>query len=193
MTDEIQAYPLCWPQGRPRTKYSERSRFDTTQDSAQQNLIWELERLGARDVVVSTDIPLRRDGLPYADRRTPDDRGVAVYFLYEGERVCFACDRWDRIGDNMQAIRKTIEALRGIARWGTGDMMKAAFTGFTALPPPITNDWRTVLGVDDSATYEEAKRAFNQKAKTAHPDHGGSVAAMAELNAAFDEARKQLR
>ncbi len=194
MTDRIDAYPLCWPAGRPRTKYPERARFDTTQDSAQRNLLWELERLGAKDVVISTNIPLRRDGLPYANYRTPHDQGVAVYFTYKGQQVCFACDRWDKIGDNMQAIRKTIEALRGIARWGTGDMMQAAFTGFTALPPPITNDWRTMLGLGGAATLEEAERAYRERAKADHPDMpGGSAAKMAALNAAIAEARKKLK
>jgi hypothetical protein len=48
--------------------------------------------------------------------------------------MCFACDRWDSVADNVQAIRKTIEALRGIERWGTGDMVQRAFAGFVALP-----------------------------------------------------------
>jgi hypothetical protein len=31
--------------------------------------------------------------------------------------MCFACDRWDSVGDNVYAITKTIKALRGIERW----------------------------------------------------------------------------
>lgn len=42
--------------------------------------------------------------------------GVAVYFTLKGQQFCFACDHWDEIKDNMQAIHKTIEALRGIER-----------------------------------------------------------------------------
>jgi hypothetical protein len=53
--------------------------------------------------------------------RARDDVGVAVYFSYRNQQRCFACDRWNRIQDNMQAISKTIEALRGIERWATGD------------------------------------------------------------------------
>ncbi|MEH6474441.1 MAG: hypothetical protein V7727_02075 [Sneathiella sp.] len=191
-SDKIEAFPLCWPTGRPRAKSQERSRFDTSQNTAQSSLLWELDLLGARNVVISTNIALRLDGLPYSNRRAPVDKGVAVYFSNQGDQVCFACDRWDKIGDNMQAIRKTVEALRGIARWGTGDMMKAAFTGFTALPAPITNDWRRALGLSGQPTKKEAETAFKLLAREAHPDAGGSTHEMAKLNAAIKEARQAL-
>lgn len=49
--------------------------------------------------------------------------------------MCFACEKWQDVYGNIYAIGKTIEALRGIERWGTGDMVEQAFTGFVALPP----------------------------------------------------------
>jgi hypothetical protein len=45
---------------------------------------------------------------------------------------------------------------------------------------------RTVLGVGASATKGEIERAFRSQIKRAHPDHGGSVARAAALNAARD-------
>ena len=93
--------------------------------------------------------------------------------------MCFACDRWETIRENMQEVAKTIEALRGIERWGSGSMVEQAFTGFVSLPPPRSP--HDVLGVRPGATREEIDAAFRQKAKTAHPDNGGSVAAMQEL------------
>jgi hypothetical protein len=139
-----EAYPLQWPQGRARTNQwgREHAKFDVSFARARDNIIREVTLLaGGRygpdpQVVISTNIPLRRDGLPLAGHRAPDDPGVAVYFLYKKRQMSFACDRWYKIEHNMQAIAKTIEALRGVARWGTGDMLEAAFTGFTALPPP---------------------------------------------------------
>ena len=60
----------------------------------------------------------------------------------------------------MQAIAKTIEALRGINRWGTGDMMEAAFKGFSALPAPDTNKpWREVLDTPQCVNIETARGA----------------------------------
>src|ERR1035441_10176563 len=125
-----EAFPLQWPTGRPRTQYPARSRFDTSQERAQRTIVEEVRRMGGSQLVISTNIELRRDGMPYANRREPSDKGVAVYFDYKKRPMCFACDRWDRIGDILYAIAKTIEALRGIERWGSGSMVEQAFTGF---------------------------------------------------------------
>ncbi len=101
--------------------------------------------------------------------------------------MCFACDKWQDVYDNIYAIGKTIEALRGIERWGTGDMVEQAFTGFVALPAPKSP--HEILGVTAGASEEEIDAAYRQKAMAVHPDRGGSAAAMAEIN----EARRKLR
>lgn len=186
-----EAYPLAWPQGWPRTKNPQRSRFATTFDRARREVEDEVRRMGGRYAVISTNMPLRRDGRPYAGARPDrDDNGVAVYFERDGKQMVFACDRWDRAGDNMRAIQKTIEALRGIERWGASDMMERAFSAFEALPPP-RSCW-DVLGVRIGSPADEIHAAYLAKARAAHPDAGGSNAAMAELNAARDAAIKDL-
>lgn len=91
--------------------------------------------------------------------------------------------------DNIYAIGKTIEALRRIERWGTGDMVEQAFTGFMALPPP-KNPYE-ILGVRPRAGVEEIEAAFRQKAKALHPDAGGSASALAELNAARSKLKEK--
>lgn len=60
----MEAYPLQRPPAWPRTEEPQWSRFDATQNEAQVGLHHELQLLGASDVVISTNIPLRRDGLP---------------------------------------------------------------------------------------------------------------------------------
>lgn len=184
-----EAYPLQWPAGRPRTARRERSRFDVTFARARDALFEELRLMGARLPVLSTNVALRRDGLPYANQPEPEDPGVAVYFTWKERQMAFSCDRWDRVRDNVQAVRHTIAALRGIDRWGTGDMMEAAFTGFEALPPP---SWRADLGLGPEATREDAERAYRSLARQAHPDAGGSDEAMARLNGAIQAARAHL-
>lgn len=193
----ITAFPLHWPMGRKRTEHYRRARakFETSFAVARDELIAEVRRLGGRNLIISTNIPLRQDGLPYATYKKIEDEGVAVYFSYDGQPMSFACDRWDRVEHNMQAIVKTIDALRGIARWGTGDMMKAAFTGFTALPSPETKrTWREVLGLySGERNLEIVKAAYRRLASAAHPDKGGSHDAMTALNAALADAEKELK
>lgn len=198
-----QRYPLYWPEGRPRLPHyqRERARFETTFARARDEIIHQIGlmvgkyrfQIDAAKIILSTNVPLRQDGLPLAGKKAPEDPGVAVYFVYKGKQVCFACDRWTTVEDNMQAIAKTIDALRGIARWGTGDMLEAAFRGFTALPSQ-TKNWRSVLGFaagerPDAATIEARYRRL---AMDAHPDRGGSTERMAQLNKARDEARQEI-
>jgi hypothetical protein len=99
-----------------------------------------------------------------------------------------ACDQYEQIHENIRAIGKTIEALRGIERWGASDMLDRAFTGFEALPAPKV--WWEVLGLTGpSATRSEIAIAYRRASNEAHPDKpGGSHDKMAAVNAARDEA-----
>jgi len=183
-----EAYPLKWPNGWPRTRSPKRSRFEVTFARARDELVDEIQRMGGRYVVLSTNVAVRRDGWPYANQAEPKDPGVAVYFQRGDRQMVFACDRWDRVKDNMRAIAKTIEAMRGIERWGASEMMERAFAAFEALPAPKT--WRETFG--DVRTADDLHRTYREKAKKAHPDAGGSEAAMAELNAHYAQARREL-
>ncbi|MBL8237297.1 MAG: hypothetical protein JNM66_07760 [Bryobacterales bacterium] len=77
----------------------------------------EIRKLGGKQIVISSNLELRLDGLPRAAQRTPADQGVAVYFTLNGRSQCFPCDRWSTIEHNLWAIAKSIEALRGLERW----------------------------------------------------------------------------
>ena len=132
MNNNPTPYPLAWPTGWPRTRAGdrERSRFrnaravddQLSMTDATSRLIRECRLLGAANVIVSTNVAVRRDGLPYARQRTPEDPGAAVYFKLESvpEGLVLACDRWLRVEDNIAAIAAHIGALRGIDRWGRG-------------------------------------------------------------------------
>lgn len=184
----VEAYPLQWPSGWERTSYRKSSRFNTTFAVARDELIREITRLGGKSIVISTNVELRGDGLPYANRRQPQDVGVAVYFAYKGQPQCFPCDRWDRIEDNMHAICLTVAALRGIERWGSGRMMQAAFTGFKSLP---SAEWSKVLSCSPNSTNEQVQFRYRELARKYHPDVGGSHHQMAEINRAYDAFKKE--
>ena len=182
----IEAFPLSWPKGRARTSWRDRARFMVSVSKARDSLVNELSRLGARNVIISTDIPLRNNGLLYANFKQPNDPAVAVYFSYKKRQMCFACDRWDRIQDNLQAVNHTIAALRGISRWGTGDMMESAFSGFTALPAPVES-WRLILefGEDEIITEQGLIARWKTLRSKHHPDKGGDANTFAQIKNAY--------
>jgi hypothetical protein len=124
------------------------------------------------------------------------DTGVAVYFTRKSREQAIACDEWDSIGDNLQAVAKTIEALRGIDRWGTGEMVDAAFQGFTAIPASASagiqvrpkRRWYEVLGVSPDAPREVIEAAGKAMQRKTHPDAGGSDADFQDVQDAIGEA-----
>jgi hypothetical protein len=203
--NNISAYPLQWPEGWPRTSaYSrEWGQFKGTPDKVRRELIEEINSIALgkearfytiRDyVVISTNVPLRRDGEPRADARAPEDPGVAVYFNRKKKPVCFACDKFDAVWKNMRAIQKTIEALRGIERWGSSQLLERAFTGFAALPPKSGPSCWELLKLTPTATEEQVLCNYRLLAMTAHPDTGGSTEQFVALTEAKDIALATIR
>lgn len=189
------AYPLSWPPAWKRTPLFRvsSSRFaEHSMDRVTRELMNELRSLGASRCVISTNVELRQDGLPFSNRRAPTDKGAAVYFHLKNHPRVLACDRWNRVEDNLYAIAKHVEALRGQERWGVGSVDQA-FAGYTALPSPgksTTATWYNVLGVSGDCTYEQALDAYRSEAMKSHPDKpGGSHDQMTRLNASWDQAR----
>lgn len=195
MMENKTAFPLSWPERRPRISLHGRKTnglFKTSFARARDNCITEIKRLGGDSVIISTNIKLKRDGNPEAvdfGKCIPDP-GVAVYFRRNGKELCFACDCWSHVQDNMHAIALTIAALRGIARWGTGDMMEAAFTGFMALPPASSSDWWTTLGVPVNASVEQVTEAYRLLVKKHHPDAGGDAELFRRVQSAWETFKK---
>lgn len=191
MPEAVEAFPLAWPMGRPRVRRTESGRFKTALGAAINNVRYQVELLGGQRLVISSNLPLRRDGLPMARAGSIGDVGVAVYFDLKKKPMCFACDRWDEIDDNMQAIAKTIEALRGIERWGSGQMVEQAFTGFLSLPAP-EQPWQT-LGLPTSRpSRDQIDEAHRRLASLHHPDRGGDQHHMARINSARDELYRSI-
>lgn len=190
----VEAYPLYWPEGWKRTESWRRktSKFKTGFAVSRDFIIAELRRLGASNVTLSTNINLRRDGLPYANQAEPQDAGVAVYFLYRKNQMCFACDQYKKVQENLTAIGKTIEAIRDMERWGASDMMERAFRGFTALPANTGRDWWDVLQVRRDSPKDAVEANFRRLMRDRHPDTGGSHEAMTELNLARAAALREL-
>jgi DnaJ domain len=206
----VDRYPLSWPVGWTRTPASERRRADFGKSQrvmvgerlvekrralsvadAAQRLETEIERLGGADAILSTNLRLRLDGVPRVEQREPGDVGAAVYFTLKKQDICLACDRWDRVADNIAALAQHIDALRRIERYGVGNIAQA-FRGYVALPASV-HDWWSVLGVTPNATLDDVEDAFRRLAMVHHPDRGGSADVMARLSEARELARRALR
>lgn len=186
-----ETFPLDWPLGYKKTAQRKRSLFKPqTPDVVQEQAYKELRLLGAKKVVISSNIPLRKDGRMFAEYLTKkiDDPGIAIYFHFDGDDVVMCCDQYDYPIDNLHALSKGIEAVRGMNRWGVSDFIKRAFTGFKALPEAIsTQAWYEVLGVDKTADKEAIKSAYRKMAQIHHPDTGGSSAMFDRLSKAYQQ------
>ena len=191
----IEAYPLQWPVNYKRTAPADKTHapFKTAFAKARDEIINQLPKMGATNIIISSNVPLKRDGLPYAvpfgnSKSVTDDPGIAVYFNFNNEQKVICCDAYHSLDDNMQAINKTIEALRGIDRWGCSDIINQTFTGFKALEEKVSRNWWEVLQIAKTATADEIKRAYYKRAKETHPDSGGSAADFDQVKRAYDEA-----
>ena len=186
----VDAYPLVWPEGWKRTPPTERQwgAFKVRPTQAVSHLNEEIRKLGGQYPTLSSNVRVRRDGLPYSEAfaRKIEDPGVAVYFERGGKQVVFACDKFDAPFKNVRAIGLTIEALRGMERYGASDMLERSLSAFEALPPPRI-DWRAELGFrpDERVELSEVAAKYRELAKDRHPDRGGTPEAFVRLGEAY--------
>ena len=165
-------------------------------EEACQALERELRLLGASgQMILSSNVKRRIDGRPYSGLSQPADPGAAIYFGLKGKPISMACDKWSRVEDNIWAIYKHIEALRGQQRWGVGGL-EQAFHGYAALPAPGDSEastWHNTLGVPINATPDQVRAAWRQLVKKHHPDHGGDAELFHRLQRAMERFEAQLK
>lgn len=200
--ENVTRSPLSWPASKPRTPEDKRKRSPFGRDWNHQPTVArgryeirdELRRMGVGGFILSTNLTLRNDGEPRSGQPEPKDPGAALYFTLPGHKTptVLACDKWATVAENMRAIVKHLDALRGIERWGvaTAEQM---FLGNAALPAPgkhSARSWRSVLnfGADARPTESELNDQYRALARLVI----GDDAALRELNVARDEARREL-
>lgn len=193
---KIERFPLCWPAGKPRTvvrlpsPFRRPVKWTSRRHSMVEsvNMVEDNVRImGGRSLVVSTNVKLRVNGLPYCGQAQPLDTGAAVYFTLDGRQIVFACDKFDRAECNLYSIGKTIEATRAIERWGSATM-EQSFRGFTAIPERAGGSaWWETLGVPINATREQAVEAYRVLVKKHHPDRGGAPDLFRRVQEAWEQ------
>jgi len=207
----IPAFPLQWPAGWKRTEPYRRTtaRFGRatraragggwdcgralTISEAVDRLRGELSRMGTHDddLVISTNLQLRLDGLPRSGQSEPQDPGAAVYWRTSaGDTRCMAIDRYKRVADNLAAIAATLDAMRAIERHGGAEILDRAFTGFVAIEHDASAHWSAQLGVPRTASPPEIEAAYRRLRAQHHPDRGGDAEAFMRVQKAYEEATK---
>lgn len=218
MSEIIPRHPLHWPAGWRRTEASQRERakfsksvrqygkhsdgreyaYDRKQAltiaEATQRVLEELGRMGVAsdDIVISSNLRLRLDGMPASGQANPEDCGAAVYWRHGAGTRCMAVDRYDRVQDNLAAIAATLDALRAVERHGGATILDRAFTGFVALPAPRA--WWQVLELPGpNPTREQLESAHRRLISKHHPDKGGDAETAADINTARDQGMEAIR
>lgn len=197
-------YPLCWPDHWTRTPDSKRKNGQFKHYSARITVIKAIERILEQmelmhirrdDVLISTNIPTRLDGLPRSDQREPADPGVAVYWRKSQNAAmsCMAVDIYKLTADNLAAVAATLEALRAIERHGGAQVQERTFRGFAALPGTTgEKHWSEVLGLTRDADIQQIEARYKLLARSANQDFGqGAELVLLNLNVARDAARSE--
>ena len=139
----IKPYPLAWPVVYPRRQPHQRqtTSFSITFQQARWDVLGELMRFHAHDIVLSTNLHVDAEDEPIYDHE-PEDPGVAIWFKIRTtglpgtqlEQMAIACDHWSTIHLNLGALAATIQGLRGMYRFGTTLVLDAMISGLIVPP-----------------------------------------------------------
>jgi hypothetical protein len=186
--EQVTEARLCWPESKPRAaQRADGSPFKFQEAAkATTGIGYERERWGIRRYILSRN----------NQRIFAGDPAAALWWVdRRGELRVLACDKYNKLADNLHAIELTLEAMRALERWGAYTAEQAAEGARLALPAPATEpaaDWRKLLGsvsglADDKQLVlcEHAYRAMSREA-------AGNEARQRTLNLAIEAARREL-
>lgn len=176
-----------WP-GK-KTSYRQRAPFKAHATRLWDLLERELVRVNARDVSLFgywRQKDFKRDGGVYADAR-PTEPGIILEFVKGKDRMRFQCDKFPVWLDNVDAIGRSLEALRMMDRYGV--MAGQQYEGFKALPSKATDTPTSEEALETIARAarctpasiridgEAMAQAIRVAKRNAHPDYRGGTAA----------------
>jgi len=132
----IAAFPLQWPIGQQRTVTGRRqqSRFKLSLTSSRDDLLRELDLLGAKDVVISrtSSCVVTACLTPTARAAGPWHRGL---LRRNKKPFVIACDTYTKATHKLRQWGHR-RGLRTIQRHGASSMLEQAFTGFARFRLP---------------------------------------------------------
>jgi len=185
-------YPLQWLPQQPRTKNPTRARFGNHSPSkAGDYLVDELQRMGAKQCVISSNLMERARGGGFYAKQNIVDAGIVIYFQLKGQSKAMACDVWDKPEHNLWALYLSVQAIRGLERWGGSDFLDGLFEGFKALPSPDSVVTTMPQFFSDVDNNEQLKKRYKLLARELHPDVGGSQEEFSEMQRQYNIAKSQ--
>lgn len=127
----------------------------------------------------------RREGF----NQTTEERRVVLRYKKNGKEVVLEMAKQNRAVDNLRVLYLTVEAMRMNEKRGIAEVIESAYLQLAA--PRQQKSPHEVLGIMLDAPLEVAEAAYKARARRAHPDAGGSVEQIKELNQAIEEIRNQ--
>jgi hypothetical protein len=178
----------AWPGAvTPASRRRSRSTFKVSAGTTLSDLEVELGRHGVREAYLEVDVrerDVRQDGRLRADA-LPRSPGVVLYCTHPTQGALrFAADSHDVWHHNVRAILLTLEALRGIERYGAVQDAQQ-FRGFKALPAStttLTMGRSAALAIlrqhcggylSDNPEPETLRGAYRAARSATHPDRVG--------------------
>lgn len=208
-----EAYPLEWPWWWPRRKPHMRlhSRFEATFPKALADLQAALRNARCTSIVLSSNLPLTRDGQPMGVFREPADPGVALWYTTakgaarssKGTARILACDHWKSTRENISSILLAFEGIQPFERIGETIPIVGDFLHHLSATPPLHRTpsgvaelpplapWHRILGVDLPITRKAITARYSEISATMHPDRGGDQDAFSTITAAYHQALKE--
>lgn len=187
---------IDWPVGFSRTHPRERvdtAKFDTSRRDTVEDILHELDLLGADNVRVQTaaEHQQRNHNIPYADATADDPRAV-VRWQMDDAGYAVACDQYTDLRDNLRAIYLYINEKRkmddrpvvtGEDEFATARLPPADDGHVVAAEQPA----HAILGVDPDADEFTVRAAYKEKVQELHPDKGGTSEEFQRLQSAREE------
>lgn len=125
--------------------------------------------------------------IPAAEPTRRDPQGIRLVYTLRGQEVRLEMSNQDTGRDNLRVLYLAVEAMRLNEARGLGDVVQSAYLQLAA--PAKVRDPYEVLGVRPDSPPEVIEAAHRALAKRHHPDAGGSVEAMKEINAALERVQ----
>lgn len=195
---------LPWPPGKSRCRSRRAGLFKSegrplTTAAASVRALEEIGRFSkpggpcrVSQVALCCQWPVYVNGSGFKPVSKCEDPGVVVSFDLDGKGYTVACDTYLTPADNFAAIAAYISGLRAQERHGVAGLDEM-LAGHAALPSAGSKPfWWTILGVDPGATVDQVNDAYKRLIYDNHPDRGGDPERASEINAARDEALKEL-